>query len=254
MYILKNGVKNPNWQLRNTDVRIPRYDSKGNLLGLREIQFVKGAKSIWKADNSDEGKPTSIWFKEGSLAVNKADKIQIEYIESHPDFGVKFEKYDPESKAEEEFKTFELSEKALDLLRETADDEDKLSALAASLFGAASMNWGAKQTKMRCFQFAKEKPQEVIDSLNDPASHAHYIAAVSMRKNIVSTNPQRTAVVWSDADRGVICHVPSGQKPLKVFGEFLFDEENLVTLQKLGDMIEGTKSSKSKKKAKAKAV
>lgn len=252
LYVLKNNIKNPNWELRNRDVRIPRYDDKGNLLGLREIQFVKGASSIWKEDNEKEGTPSSIWFKEGSISVPVNDKIQVNFVESHPEFSVKFEKFDPESQAADEYAKFELAEKATELLRENADDEDKLAAVAASLFGATAMNWGAKQTKMRCFVFAKEKPQEVIDALNDPASHSHYVAAVGFRKQIITTNPQKTAVVWNDADRGIICQVPAGQKALKVLGEFLFDEKNLVTLQKIGDMIDSYNPRKPKNKAKAK--
>lgn len=252
LYVLKNDRKNPNWELRNRDVRIPRYDEKGNLLGLREIQFVKGASSIWKEDNDKEGSPSSIWFKEGSVSIPQDDKIQIKFVESHPEFGVKFELFDPESRAADEYIKFELAEKATEILRENADDEDKLAAVAASLFGATSMNWGAKQTKMRCFAFAKEKPQEVIDALNDPASHSNYVAAVGFRKSIVSTNPQKTAVVWNDADRGIICQVPAGQKALRVLGEFLFDEKNLVTLQKIGDMIDSHSPNKPKNKSRAK--
>ena len=252
LYILKGQLKNPNWELRNNNVRVARVDTKGKHLGLREIQFVPGAASIWKEDNKEEGNPQSIWFQEGSLSVDKSDKIKIEFIESHPDFSVKFELFDPEVKAEEEYKVFELVEKATSLLREQAGNEDMLAATAASLFGAVAMSWGVKQTKLRCFTYAKEKPAEVIDALNDPAIEAKYIAALSIKRLVTMTNPQKTAVIWNDKERGVICHVPAGQKALKVLGDFLAIEENLVTLQRIGDLID-EKDGKTKPKSKEKA-
>lgn len=248
-YILKGNIKNPSWELRNNEVFIKKSDKEG----MREIQYVPGADSIWKHENEKQGKAKSIWFTDGDILVNADDKVQIEFIEKHPDFGRKYELFDPEVKAEQEYKLFELVEKATELLRKN-QDEDTMAATAASLFGAQSMNWGAKQTKMRCFAYAKEKPKEVIEALNDPAVEAKYIAALGLRKKVVTTNPQRTAVIWNDKDQGVVCHVPSGKKALTVLGDFLFDKDNLVTLQEIGNRIDALDGKKPKpiKKEKAK--
>ncbi len=242
-YILKNGVSNPAWELRNHGVLIPR-DKKG----LREIQFVPGANSIWKEDNKDQGTPKSIWFANGSHVVDPNDIVQIEYMEAHTDYNKKYELFDPESKAEEAYLELEKIEQAKSLLRENVDDEDKMAATAASLFGVQSMSWGAKQVKLRCFSFADREPQKVIDALQDPASQAKYIAALGFRKKVVEANPQKTAVVWNDADRGVICSVAAGQKPLNVLGDFLFKEDNLTTLQEIGDRIDAIDGKEPKKK------
>lgn len=215
---------------------VPR-EVDGKIVGLREIQYVPGASSIWKEDNEKEGKPASLVFTDGTLRVSENDKVQIEFIENHTGFNVRYELFDPEAKAEEEYKQFELAEKATSYLRDNQDDEDRMAAVAASLFGPQTMSWGAKQTKMRCFSYAKEKPQEVIDALNDPAADAKYIAALGLRKGVVATNPQKTAVVWADKDRGVICPIPAGQKALAVLGDFLFIEDNVSTLQEIGNRI-----------------
>jgi hypothetical protein len=252
LFILKDGLANPRWELRNQDVRIPRIIN-GKNVGLREIQWVDGASSIWKEENSTEGTPKAQWFSEGSLSVPAIDLIKLEYLQAHPEFNVTFELYDPEAKAEAEFAELELVEKARELLRAVSDDEDKMAATAASLFGATALDKGAKETKLLCYNHAALKPKEVIAALNDGSTHAKYIAALGFRKNIVVTNPQQTAVVWNDASQGVICHVPVGQKPLTIFGEFLFDEDNLVTLQEIGKRVEElTKVSEDKAVKKAK--
>lgn len=252
LYILKDKqeTKQPNWELRNREVRINKYDAKGNLVGVREIQYIPGASSIWKNENKEEGSPKSIWFKDGSISVSASDKTAIKFLESHPDYGIKFTKYDPEAEAAEEFKKFEKSQKATELLgKEAGDDVDKMSAIAATLFGAQSMSWAANKTKMRCFNYAKDKPQEVLDAINDPAAEANYVAAVGFKRKVVATNPQRTAVVWNDEDRGVICRVPSGKKALNMLGEFLLEDANLQTLQRIGDLIdEKTGKKKASKK------
>lgn len=248
LYILKGEVKNPSWELRNHGVLIPRKVD-GKDVGLREIQFVPGANSIWKEDNKDQGKAQSIWFSDGSHSVSEHDKVQIEFMENHPDYDKKYELYDPEAKAEAEYEKLELIEQAKNLLRENVDDEDKMAATAASLFGQSSMSWGAKQVKLRCFSFADQEPKKVIAALNDPAAEAKYIAALGMRKQIVMANPQKTAVIWNDKEQGVICPVPAGQKPLDVLGNFLFSEDNLVTLQEIGDRIDAIDGKKSKKKS-----
>jgi len=239
LYILKDSNKQPNWELRNRNVRIPRYNTKGTLIGIREIQYIPGSSSIWKEENKEEGVPKSIWFKDGSISVETVDKVAIKFIESHPDFETRFVKYDPEKEAANEYDRFEKAEEATSLLRkEAGDDDDKMSAIAATLFGAQSINWAANKTKMRCFNFAKDKPKEVIDAVNDPSAEANYVAAVGFKKGIVASNPQRSAVMWNDAEKGIICRVPSGKKALNVLGEFLLEDANISTLQTIGDMID----------------
>jgi hypothetical protein len=252
LFILNDDVKNPRWELRNKGISIPKHKD-GNLLGLREIQYVPNASSIWKEDNSKEGSPKSLWFTEGVLAVPASDLMQIEFITNHPEFNVKFHLHDPEAKSKAEFEELELVEKARDLLRESNGDEDKMAATAASLFGITALTWGAMQTKLMCYNHAAIKPQDVIDTLNDESAYAKYIAALGFRKGIVDTNPQKTAVVWNDKDRGVICHVPVGQKPLVILGQFLYDEEQMVTLQELGKRIDALSGIVKKPAAKKKA-
>lgn len=248
LYKLKNNTQNPSWELRNREVLITKSDKDG----IREIQYVPGADSIWKHENEKQGKARSVWFSDGSLSVNPNDKVLIEFLEKHPDFEKEYELYDPEAKAAAEFEEFELIETAKEMLRKYSDDEDKMGATAASLFGHTSMNWGAKETKLRCFKHAESKAKEVISALEDPASEAKYIAALGLRKKIIETNPQQTAVVWNDKDRGVICPVASGKKPLTVLGEFLYDEKNLDTLQEIGKRIDAIDGGKSEKKKPAK--
>lgn len=243
-YILKGGVKNPSWELRNHSVMVKKSDKEG----LREIQYVPGADSIWKEENKKQGTAKSRWFTNGALLVDNDDKVQIKYLESHPDYNVKFELFDPEAKAEEKYNQLELIEKAKEMLRKNVDDEDKMAATAASLFGQTSMAWGAKQTKLRCFTYADQKPEKVISALNDPAVEAKYIAALGLRKRIVKANPQRTAVVWNDDDAGVIVQVATGKQPLEVLGDFLFNEDNVTTLQEIGKRLEELDGGTSKKK------
>lgn len=247
-YILKGGVKNPSWELRNHNVLVKKSDKEG----LRELQYVPGADSIWKEENKKQGTPKSRWFTNGALLVDNDDKVQILYLESHPDFNVKFELFDPEAKAEEKYKELELIEKAKELIRKNVDDEDKMAATAASLFGQTSMAWGAKQIKLRLYTFADQKPEKVISTLNDPAVEAKYIAALGLRKRIVKSNPQRTAVVWADENEGVIVQVPTGKQPLEVLGDYLFNEENVTTLQEIGKRLDDLDGGKSKKKKPAK--
>jgi hypothetical protein len=251
LFILKDGLTNPRWELRNQNVRIPRTIDGVNV-GLREIQWVDGASSIWKEDNAKEGTPVAQWFTEGALSVPVVDKIKLEYLFAHPEYNVTFEMYDPEAKAEAEFNELELVEAARELLRKVSADEDKMAATAASLFGVTALTMGAKQTKLMCYNHAALKPKEVIDALNDESTQAKYIAAMAFRKNLVETNPTQTAVVWNNAHRGIICPVAVGQKPLEVLGQFLYDEQNIVTLQELGKQIEAL-SDKAEVATKTKA-
>lgn len=246
-YILKGNVKNPSWGLQNNNIRIPRVVD-GKNVGLRDIQYVPGSSSIWKEENQKEGTPKQIWFTNGDLFIDESDTVKIEYVENHRDYGTKYERFDPEAKAQDQIKAFELVEKAKEMLREYSEDEDKMAATAAILFDVVSMTWGPSQTKMKCFSYADQNPKKVIDALNDPAGEAKYIAALGLRKQVVKTNPQRTAVVWNDDDAGVICNVPQGQKPLSVLGDFLFNEENIVTLQEIGNRLDALEGKKEKAK------
>lgn len=249
-YILKGGKSNPSWELKNHHVLVKKSDKEG----LREIQYVPGANSIWKEENKDQGPAKSIWFTDGSLMVNEDDKIMIQFLEKHPDFNKKFELFDPEAKAREELKKFELVEKAKELLRDQASDSDKLIATAASIFDHRALDWKENVAKLKLFQKADTDPQKLIDALNDPTKEAKYIAAMAFKKNIVRTNEQKTAVVWDDNEAGLIVVVPTGKKPIVVLGDYLADNENETDLQAIGEQLDildkgGSKKKKQPKKA-----
>lgn len=244
-YILKGKISNPGWELRNKDVLVLKSSKEGK----RKIQFVPGADSIYEFENKEQGKPKAQWFTNGTLLVDADDTIKILYMESHPDFNVKYELFDPEAKATEEFNLLELVEKARAKLRAVVEDENKLAATAAALFGVDALNWGPQAAKLRCYKYAESKPKETISALEDPATEAKYIAALGLKKGVVDTNPGKTAVVWNDKDRGVICVVAAGKKPLSVLGEFLYTEDELTTLQEISKRIEEIDGKPTKAKA-----
>ncbi len=247
-YILKNGVKNPSWGLRNDGVFVFNKEKDRKM----ELSYVPGSKSIWKEENEKEGKQKKQWFTDGNLYVDENDKVLIQYLETHPDYNVHYEKFDPEAKAKAEFDKMEEIEKAKDYLRDFADDEQKMSAIATAIIGESSLSKGPREIKLLLFKRADAKPQEIISAANDPAIEANYIAALAIQKRIVETNASKTAVVWADRDKGVITTVAAGKKPITALAEFLRDDENLSTLQELGKKLELTfkkKETKNKKPA-----
>lgn len=258
IYRLVGGIKNPGWEIRQNDVFVPRIveqkSQKGTStekvdVGLRQIQYVKGAKSFWVEDNTNaQGRAldhTPLWIENGIMTVPKVDKVLNAFLQIHPEFGKKFELYDPEKEAKHELDAFELEEKVKERLR--AMSKEELKALAIIKYGiGVTRSWKENKVKLELFKEAGANPKKLLqDYLEDKNVGDLLFTALSFELGIVKTTPDSRSVVWGETGHEII-KLGKGEKPIETLNDFLSSDDGLETKQSIGAKAEKLKKTTKK--------
>lgn len=208
----------------------------------KEIGYFPGKDSPFVEDNKDvrQGNVPEFEFRDETghteLLVEESNKSLIKYLETHPWFGSKYEKYDSNQEARKKLDLFDKTEKALDFLKGKSDSE--ITALGLLIIGAHSVNMGDVNVLKQLKETAFSNPQAILDVTNNVDFKTLLIGATAFVKEIVTTNDTKTAVIWKD-NNGVIVRVAAGENPIEKLSTFLISdtEESRTTLQEMGNRI-----------------
>ena len=224
-----------------------------NVMGIKEgkgkkfIDYYPGEDSCFvediQAKNKDlkSAKVPLFQFNSQSrqteLAVEESNLALINYLKTHPWFGIKFNVFSKEKEAKESLAEFENVEKALDLIKES--DEIKIKAIAMAVFGLSSFY----KTEYQCAAELKAKaikdPKVIIDAMTAPNYETKFVAGLALVSEVIKINPTHTAIVWKDND-GVILHIAQGENGLDKLTNFLTNEsrEAQILLQEFNTRLE----------------
>lgn len=224
-----------------------------NVMGIKEgkgkkfIDYYPGEDSCFVEDiqaKNKDLKPAKVPLfqfnsqsRQTELAVEESNLALINYLKTHPWFGIKFNVFSKEKEAKESLAEFENVEKALDLIKES--DEIKIKAIAMAVFGLSSFY----KTEYQCAAELKAKaikdPKVIIDAMTAPNYETKFVAGLALVSEVIKINPTHTAIVWKDND-GVILHIAQGENGLDKLTNFLTNEtkEAQILLQEFNTRLE----------------
>src|SRR5690554_1085231 len=208
----------------------------------KEIGYFPGKDSPYVEDNKDIRRGDVFIFEYNDvterteLIVNDSNRSLITYLETHPWFNRKFEKFDASEEAHRKLELFSKTEDALTFLRGKGTDE--VIALGLLIIGSHSVNMGEVNVLKELKTIAFSNPQRILDVTQNIDFKTLLIGATAFVKGSVTTNDTKTAVVWAD-NKGVIVRVAKGENPIEKLSEFLVSdtEESRTTLQEMGNRI-----------------
>lgn len=228
-----------------------------NVMGIKEekgkkfIDYYPGEDSCFVEDiqaKNKDLKPAKVPLfqfnsqsRQTELAVEESNLALINYLKTHPWFGIKFNVFSKEKEAKESLAEFENVEKALELIKES--DEIKIKAIAMAVFGLSSFY----KTEYQCAAELKAKaikyPKVIIDAMTAPNYETKFVAGLALVSDVIKINPTHTAIVWKDND-GVILHIAQGENGLDKLTNFLTNEsrEAQILLQELNSRLERKQS------------
>lgn len=187
----------------------------------------------------------NVQSKETELIVDDSNVALVTYLTTHPWFGLNYNIFSQEKKAKEDLKQFEDVEKAFEYIKES--DEDKLKAIAMSVFGLDSYYKTYTQCSADLKSKAIKEPRAIIESIESDDYETKYVAGLALVSGIVKINPTHTAIVWTDND-GVIIHIAQGENGLDKLSSFLRkqSEESLVLMQEFQNRLDNKLKSAKK--------
>ena len=232
-FALKGNKKPIAYQIPLKGMMLEKKDKEGRSLGLKNVQYIPGAPSIFTEDYKGDEKPKDVWLEDGSIEVSEKNVILLEILNRHPWNGSHFERVDEDAKATKELANMELVELALKKV--DISDDDELKATAVVIIGPNIIPMTPVQVRARLKQRAFEAPKELLDVMKNPNYQARYVASLAILRGILVVNPTRTAVSWPNG--GVLVTVAAGQDPVEKLANFLSGNNEVakVTLQEIGE-------------------
>lgn len=230
------------WAIPQSNVMAPK-DNKGN----KFIDYYPGQDSCFVEDIQAKNKDLrpskvplfeyNVSSKQTELMVDEQNVALINYLKTHPWFGVKYSIFSKDGQAQKDLSEFENVEKALELIKES--DELKVKAISMAIFGLSSFNKSYTQCAAELKAKAIRDPQVIIVAMEAPNYETKYVAGLAFVSGIIKLNPTHTAIIWDDND-GVILHVAQGENGLDKLTNFLTNEtkEAQVLLQEFNTRLE----------------
>lgn len=211
------------------------------------INYWPGSNSIFDEDNKKSIiKPQSVVFRYNDtlsdpgveIIVPNENKVLIDYLKSHPYYGIHYKIHNQNEIDEQKSQDYDKIEEALSLIKET--DEAKVQAIALAIFGINAYGWLPSKCKASLKEKAVNSPAYIIDQFNSAEYQGKYLAALSIYSGVLQEDYVNSAVVWNDAQKGIVLRLAKGESGVIKLGELLSVEsdEGRILLQEIGNRIE----------------
>lgn len=190
--------------------------------------------------------------KHTELTFDDSDKALLNYLTNHPWHNKKWKVFSKALEAAEKLSKYDKVDTALSYIKDS--DELKIKANAIAVFG---LHYYYKTTE-ECAVALKDKalhnPEVITNSFEAPDYEARFLASLAFCTGVVKNNFTSTAVVWDDANEGIIVHVAKGENGIDKLTEVLAvtSKESETLQQEFHNRIKKISSkSLSPKEAKA---
>lgn len=237
VFYLLGDLSPETWSLAQSNVLV-----KNPKTGfLENIYYIPGTNTIWGTELQKQGdilknyKKKSIYFIDGTLSVPEDNPLLIEYLKSHPDYGIKFALLDKHADSQKSIDKADLITKAVLCLQGTTLDTKTVGLL---VFGEEILSQNDKEIEAMVKQSAISNPQAIIDAYSDKGEWKYKkVVALALSKSVIRINPTKTAVLWTDTNEPIIT-LAVGQKPIDETAVFISESKNESTLQALSLKID----------------
>jgi len=240
-YLLRGNLKNEAWIIRNNKTLFKTINGKR-----RRLRYCEGETSIFYDEQNPESEPTFLVFEHGSLRVHPDDNTRNKFIQTHPDFDVKFYLLDEQKEAREQLAKLQQEDEVRLMLAEL--NVEQKEAVAIVMYGMnVVLRWNTDKIAVECYNMLKNNPTRLKEVINDPATELIYLVSAAISLGVIEIAADKTAIKWSDSKEEII-PIPRGVNPLSEMAQFLRTNEALVTLQEIGDRVKTKKGIKVVKK------
>jgi len=212
------------YMLAQTDLTV--YDKEKD--EVRAIRYCPNEQSIYVDEQSQYAKRGPIVFYEGRLFV-PSDKPNLKkFLDAHPyniaNGGNLFSREDVRKQTEEKLDNEFLVIDAVNLVKNKTIDE----LLPVAMFFHVNTDRSASDIKFDLLRIAKSKPNDFIESFDNPTVQTRALLTKAQEYNIIKMTD--SGCFWFDSN-SMIVSVPVGQSPLDVLTRFCLTDKGASVLE-----------------------
>ena len=152
-----------------------RHSQRSPLLHFNEetgvnepLRYARNQKSPFENEQDGNAILEPIVFEDGMLSVGKENQVLQQFLALHPSNGFVFEEIDKERDAAAELEWVEYELEAQIEAKKITKDISKLTQICRVLMGNAVENMTTAELKRDILVYAKNNPDDFLDTLNDP--------------------------------------------------------------------------------------
>ena len=222
-----------------------RHSSRSPLLHFNEetgvnepLRYARNQKSPFENEQDGNAILEPIVFEDGMLTVNKENQVLQKFLSLHPSNGFVFEEIDKERDAAAELEQVEFELEAQIEAKKITKDTSKLTQICRVLMGNAVENMTTAELKRDILVYAKNNPEDFLDTLNDPMLELMDDVYQFFNLSLLSTRNNGKDVYYNlPNNKKKMLTIPFGEDPNFIVASFMKSDDGLEVYKLLKNKI-----------------
>lgn len=209
----------------------------------RPLRYARNQKSPFEDEQDGNAIMEPIIFEDGFLHVQRSNQVLQEFLSYHPGNGRIYEEINTARDAAEELEVEELILEAQLLARDMPTS--KLEMVCRVLMGVRADSMSTAELKRDVLVYARNNPEDFIDTLNDPALQMYDDVVQIFANNLLSKRNKGRDVYFNLKDNKTkILTVPYGEDASDIMASYFQTDDGIETYKLLKQMLKGKPSAK----------
>jgi hypothetical protein len=202
----------------------------------RPLRYARNQRSPFEDEQDGNAIMEPIIFEDGFLRVERSNQVLQEFLSYHPGEGQVFEEINEAKDAAEELHFQEVILDAQLLARDMS--MSKLEMVCRVLMGSRADNMSTAELKRDVLVYARNYPEDFIDTLNDPALQMYDDVAQIFSKSLLSKRNKGRDIYFNLKDNKTkILTVPFGEDANDIMSSYFQTDEGVETYKLLKQML-----------------
>jgi len=203
----------------------------------RALRYARNQKTPFEDEQDGNAILEPIIFEDGFLRVNKENQVLQQFLEYHPQNGVKFEEVDNSKKATKEVDVMMTQVDALVEAKNLSIEE--LETLTRVVFNRNPDSVSTQEMKRDMLVYARNNPQEFMSIVSDPILtlqakvHKFFDEGFLKYRN-------KNKEVWfnTKTNKTKLCTIPYGEDSIFIVSSFFQSDDGIESLKHLENLLD----------------
>ena len=222
-----------------------RHSSRSPLLHFNEetgvnepLRYARNQKSPFENEQDGNAILEPIVFEDGMLTVSKENQVLQKFLSLHPSNGFVFEEINKERDAAAELEQVEFELEAQIEAKKITKDTSKLTQICRVLMGNAVENMTTAELKRDILVYAKNNPEDFLDTLNDPMLELMDDVYQFFNLSLLSARNNGKDVYYNlPNNKKKMLTIPFGEDPNFIVASFMKSDDGLEVYKLLKNKI-----------------
>ena len=222
-----------------------RHSQRSPLLHFNEetgvnepLRYARNQKSPFENQQDGNAILEPIVFEDGMLSVGKENQVLQKFLSLHPSNGFVFEEINKERDAAAELEQVEFELEAQIEAKKITKDTSKLTQICRVLMGNAVENMTTAELKRDILVYAKNNPDDFLDTLNDPMLELMDDVYQFFNLSLLSTRNNGKDVYYNlPNNKKKMLTIPFGEDPNFIVASFMKSDDGLEVYKLLKNKI-----------------